>query len=102
MPTPLASQPSHRTMAKVGLFMLLRITVSIVLLFAAYYFIPTRGDGGDSDLPWLALELVVFAIIVGIQVPTIVRSKYPRLRAVESLAVTIPLFLLIFSRIYLS
>ena len=34
--------------------------------------------------------------------PAIVKAKYPILRAVEALAVTIPLFLLIFSRIYLS
>ncbi|MET0965818.1 MAG: ion channel [Nakamurella sp.] len=102
MTHPLDSPPSRRTAAKLGLFMLLRVTVTIVLLFGAYFLIPTRGDGGDSDLPWLTLELGVFAIIVAVQVPAIVKSKYPRLRAVESLAVTVPLFLLIFSRIYLS
>jgi len=102
MTHPLDSPPSRRTAAKLGLFMLLRVTVTIVLLFGAYFLIPTRGDGGDSDLPWLALELAVFAVIVAVQVPAIVKSKYPRLRAVESLAVTVPLFLLIFSRIYLS
>ncbi|MET0863123.1 MAG: ion channel [Nakamurella sp.] len=102
MTHPLDSPPSRRTAAKLGLFMLLRVTVTIVLLFGAYFLIPTRGDGGDSDLPWLALELTVFGVIVAIQVPAIVKSKYPRLRAVESMAVTVPLFLLIFSRIYLS
>lgn len=89
-------------MAKLVVFMLLRIAVTVVLLFGAYYLIPTRGEGGDSDLPWLVLELAVFAVIVAIQIPAIIKSKYPRLRAVESLAVTVPLFLLIFSRIYLS
>ena len=59
-------------------------------------------EGGDSDLPWLILELVVFGVVVGIQVPAIVKSKYPILRAIEALALTIPLFLLIFARIYLS
>jgi len=102
MTHPLDSPPSRRTAAKLGFYLLLRMTVTIVLLFGAYFLIPTRGDGGESDLPWLALELAVFAIIVAVQVPAIVKSKYPRLRAVESLAVTVPLFLLIFSRIYLS
>ena len=102
MTHPLDSPPSRKTAAKLGFFMLLRVTVTSVLLFGAYFLIPTRGDGGESDLPWLALELAVFAVIVAIQVPAIVKSKYPRLRAVESLAVTVPLFLLIFSRIYLS
>lgn len=106
LPDPPATFPdppaSRRTMVKLGLGVLLRVTVSITLLFVAYYMIPTRGDGGESDLPWLILEMAVFAVIVGIQVPIIVKSDYPILRAVEALAVTIPLFLLIFSRIYLS
>ena len=41
-------------------------------------------------------------MIVGIQVPAIVKAKYPILRAVETLAVLVPLYLLIFARIYLS
>ena len=43
---------------------MLRVTVSITLLFAAYYLIPTKGDGGESDVPWLILEFVIFAIII--------------------------------------
>ncbi len=84
---------SRRTAVKVVAAVVLRVTVSIILLFAAYYLIPTKGDGGESDLPWLFLELAVFAIIVAIQVPIIVKSDYPVLRAVEALAVTIPLVL---------
>ena len=53
-------------------------------------------------MPWLVLELCVFAAIVGVQVPAIVKAKYPILRAVEALAILVPLFLLIFARIYLS
>jgi len=93
---------SRSTMVKLGLGVLLRVTLSITLLFMAYYLIPTKGDGGESDVPWLILEMAVFAVIVAIQVPIIVKADYPILRAVEALAVTIPLFLLIFSRIYLS
>jgi Ion channel len=81
---------------------LLRVTVSVSLLFAAYYLIPARSAGEGSDLPWLILELCVFGVIVGIQVPAIVKAKYPILRAVEALAVLVPLYLLIFARIYLS
>lgn len=89
-------------MVKLAVGVLLRVTLSITLLFVAYYLIPTKGAGDGSDVPWLILELVVFALIVALQVPIIVKADYPILRAVESLAVTIPLFLLIFSRIYLS
>ena len=106
LPDPPAALPdpgvSRRTMVKVIAGVVLRVTVSITLLFIAYYQIPTRADGAESDLPWLILELAVFAGIVAVQIPAIVKSDYPVLRAVEVLSVVIPLFLLIFSRIYLS
>ena len=82
--------------------MLIRVTVSVAVLLAVYYLVPIKSGGEDSDLPWLILELVIFGVIVAIQVPVIAKAKYPKLRAVEALAVTVPLFLLIFSRIYLS
>lgn len=84
------------------LWMLGRVTVSIVALVWVYYMIPVKGSDGDSDLPWLLLELVIFAAIVGAQVPLITRARYPLLRGIESLVLTILLFLLIFARVYLS
>ena len=50
----------------------------------------------------MLLDLVIFGTVVAVQIPLIVRSKYPILRAIQALAVTVPLFLLAFSRIYLS
>jgi voltage-gated potassium channel len=96
------SAPSGRGMWKPVVGMLIRVTVSATALLAAYYLVPTKGSGEDSDLPWLILELVIFGAVVAIQVPAIVKAKHPNLRAIEALAVTVPLFLLIFSRIYLS
>jgi hypothetical protein len=85
-----------------GLLVLLRATTSVSLLFAAYFVIPARTAEKGFGLPWLILELAVFGLVVGVQVPAIVGAKHPVLRAVESLAVLIPLYLLIFARIYLS
>jgi uncharacterized membrane protein len=82
--------------------MALRLTGSIVALVWVYYTIPVKGLNGDSDLPWLLLELVIFGAIVGVQVPLISRARYPLLRGLESLALTVLLFLLIFARVYLS
>ncbi|HEX5908602.1 MAG TPA: potassium channel family protein [Propionibacteriaceae bacterium] len=97
------SMPTSRRQAwKLGLLVLLRVTLSVAVLFAAYWLIPTRSSGEDSDVPWLVLELCVFGVVVGIQVPAIVKAKYPILRAVEALGVLVPLYLLIFARIYLS
>ena len=87
---------------KLSFVVLLRTTLSVSALFAAYFLIPTRSPEEGSDLPWLILELCVFAVIVAVQVPAIVKAKYPILRAVETLAVVVPLYLLIFARIYLS
>ena len=78
------------------------MTLSVSALFAAYFLIPTRSAGEGSDVPWLILELGVFASVVGVQVPAIISAKHPILRAVEAVAVVIPLYLLIFARIYLS
>lgn len=101
--TQMPALPTSRREAwKLALTVTLRLTVSIGLLLAAYYLIPTSSSEDNSDLPWLVLELVVFGVVVGIQVPAILRSKYPIMRAIEALAVTIALFLLIFARIYLS
>ena len=89
-------------MWKLVVGMLIRVTVSVTLLFAAYYLVPTKGSGEDSDVPWLILDLMIFGVVVAIQVPAIIKAKYPNLRAIEALAVTVPLFLLIFSRVYLA
>jgi voltage-gated potassium channel len=94
--------PSRRHAWKLGLVVLLRVTLSVSVLSAVYFLVPTKSSGHDSDVPWLILELCVFGVVVGIQVPAIVRATYPILRAVESLALLVPLYLLIFARIYMS
>lgn len=87
---------------RIGLLVALRTTASVTALVAAYFLIPTRSAADGPDLPWLLLELCVFAVIVGIQVPAIVKAKYPVLRAVETMAVLVPLYLVLFARIYLT
>jgi voltage-gated potassium channel len=80
---------------------LCRLFLSVSVLFTAYFLIPARsGDG--LGLPWLTLQLCVFGAVVGVQVPAIIGAKYPILRAVESLGILVPLYLLIFSRVYLA
>jgi len=96
------SGPSGRTMWKPVVGMLIRVTASASVLLGVYYLVPTKGSSEVSDLPWLILELVIFGVVVAVQIPAIIKANYPNLRAIEALAVTVPLFLLIFSRIYLS
>jgi voltage-gated potassium channel len=81
---------------------LLRATLSVAAMVAAYFLVPTRAGGTGSDWPWVLLAVSVFGVIVGIQVPAIVKAEHPVLRALESLAILLPAYLLIFARIYLS
>ena len=97
-----ANPPRRRAMWKLGILVLLRVTLTIVVLLTAYYLVPTIAESRDSDVPWLILSLAIFGVVVGIQLPAIMKSKYPNVRAIEALAVTVPLFLLIFARVYLS
>jgi voltage-gated potassium channel len=87
---------------KHGVFVLLRVSVTVSALFATYFLLPARTAERGFGLPWLILELVIFGVVVGLQVPAIIAAQHPILRAVESLGILIPLYLLIFSRIYLS
>jgi hypothetical protein len=95
---PTSDRPTLRT----GLLAILRAALSVAALCAAYFLIPTRSGDAGSDWPWLILSMCVFGVIVGIQVPAITRARYPVLRAVETLAILIPVYLVIFARIYLS
>ena len=85
-----------------GLFMLGRMVLTVSALCVTYFLIPTRRPGDGLGVPWLILQLCVFAAVVGVQVPAIVRARYPILRAIESLAVLVPVYLLIFARVYLA
>ena len=85
-----------------GLIVLGRVLLTVSLLCATYFLIPTRRPGDGFGVGWLVLQLCVFVAIVGAQVPAIIRSKYPVLRAIEALAVLVPVYLLIFARIYVA
>ncbi|HYJ66689.1 MAG TPA: potassium channel family protein [Nocardioidaceae bacterium] len=98
-PSMPASRPKFWTL---GLIVGLRVTLSISVLFAAYFLIPIRSYQSGAEVPWLILQLAVFGVVVGVQVPAIVQAKYPILRAVEAATLLVPAYLLIFARIYVS
>ena len=97
------SQPwapaSRRELWTRGLLVLCRVVLAVTLLCATYFMVPTRRP--SYGVPWVVLQLLVFLVVVGAQVPAIIRSRNPVLRAIEALAVLVPVYLLIFARIYL-
>lgn len=88
--------------ARAAVWTAVRLTITVTVLLLAYLLLPTKGQTGSSDVPWVILSLVVYAAVATWQIPAIMRSRWPLLRAIEALAIIIALFLLLFARLYLS
>ncbi|MGW4564421.1 ion channel [Streptomyces sp. NPDC004561] len=76
-------------------------TVGIVAgLVTAYYLVPldTRTTLGTSFL--LLCGLVALLLVFGWEAWLIVHSPHPRLKAVEALAATVALYLVVYSSVY--
>lgn len=79
---------------------LLRASLTSTVLVVLYYRMPFTAVVDASTFVLLAVGLLLFAAVTAWQVRSIVRSAYPALRAIESLAAAIPLFLLLFAAAY--
>ena len=95
-------EPPRRAKWIYGALMLGRVVLTITVLFGAYFLLPASRPDDGTGVMWFAAQMAVFAAVVGAQVPAIVRSTHPILRALEALAVLVPLYLLIFARVYLA
>jgi voltage-gated potassium channel len=86
----------RRRLARVSL--LRSMLVSIVIL-AGYYLLPmTHLDSAVSV--YLVAGLAVVTVVLWWQIRDISRSPYPRIRAIGTLATSVPLFLVIFAATY--
>lgn len=88
--------PSRRRVALV-LTRAMVVTVGVVVIF---YLIPLRTTIDVGTLLRLLAGLAALAILIAWQIRAIVRSPHPALRAVETIAVAIPVFLLLFAATY--
>jgi len=83
--------------------MLVVVTLTWVALIAGYYYLVPAGKASSiSDFVRLGAGLLVVVLILVVQARRVVRAELPALRAVEALALIIPIFLLLFSTSYLS
>ena len=73
-----------------------RSTAATVAMFVLYFTAPFTSGRVVISL-WLVAGMVLVFVLVVWQVRSIIRSPYPRLRAVEAVATTLPLFLVISS-----
>jgi hypothetical protein len=79
---------------------LLRSTLTVTVLIVLYYLLPLDHMLNSGAAIWLIIGLMAFAVVITWQVRAIARSDTPRLRAVETLTVGLPMLLLIFSAVY--
>jgi Ion channel len=78
----------------------LRVAATTVIVVTAYYLLPFDRAATWGAVTMLVAGLVALIALIGFQVRTIVRSRFPNLRAIEALATSLPLFLLLFAGTY--
>jgi voltage-gated potassium channel len=79
---------------------LLRPTLSTTGLLLTYYLLPWGGGETGPTAVTVFVALVVVVAVLTWQVRTIRSATYPRLRAVETTAISLPLFILLFAAAY--
>jgi hypothetical protein len=90
------SQIPHRVIA----YAALRALASAVALVTVYYLVPLNHIHAGAAAAILIVGLVVLISLIIVQVRSILQSRFPGLRAVEAIAVSVPLFLLLFAGTY--
>lgn len=79
---------------------LLRALASTAGLVALYYLVPLDPSSVGVTVGQLVVGLLGLVALVVFQVRSIVKARYPALRAVGALATSVPLFLLLFAGTY--
>lgn len=87
-----------RVLARSGL----RILAIVLGMLVLYAVVPIPGTSGAAALVGMVLGLVFFVVLVGWQLHTIVRAEHPVLRAVETVALALPVLVVIFAFTYLT
>jgi len=78
----------------------LRALGNTAALVAIYYLLPLDTSSTGLAVTMLVIALVALMGLVAFQVRAILRSAFPGARAVEALAISIPLFVLLFAATY--
>jgi voltage-gated potassium channel len=79
---------------------LLRSGVSVAVLLIVYYRAPLDGPLDSATWIEFAIGLLTFGAVLAWQVRAILESDVPRLRAIQAVAVGLPLLLLLFASTY--
>jgi voltage-gated potassium channel len=100
MPEPSISEMEPRQRRRLLAIALLRALLTTTVLVALYYLLPIDDDWHLSSALRMVLGLALFVAVLIWQIRKVLTSKQPGIRAIEALAVTVPLFLLVFASTY--
>jgi voltage-gated potassium channel len=80
---------------------LLRAAGSTTVLMVVYYLLPLDHSARWAAITTLVIGLAALIVLVAFQVRAVSASPFPGLRALEALATSVPLFLLLFASTYM-
>jgi len=79
---------------------LVRPVIGGILVVVLYFLLPLDRSVNVSTAIAFAAGLTGVALLLVVQVRQIMHSRFPRLRAIGALAITIPMFLVLFATVY--
>ena len=80
----------------------LRAAATSVFVLAVYFVVPIGDRPGDSIIVRLTVGLAFFAAALAYEFRAILKSDRPMLRAVDAMALVIPIFVVVFAWTYLT
>ncbi len=91
---------TERGRKRLVVFAVLRTAATVALVLALYFLLPLGGGTNVEKIAKLTLGALVLTAIIIWQVRQIIRSNHPVGRAVEALAFSVPLYMLLFATTY--
>jgi hypothetical protein len=79
---------------------LVRPAVTTTVLLLLYYLLPLGDRNKGPNVVVLFIELGLFCVLLVWQIRKISTDEHPRMRAIESLSLSVPLFLIVFAGVY--
>ena len=100
MPAPTTHEMEPQQRRRVLAAALLRALLTAIVLVALYYLLPLNDEWRLSSAIRAVVGLALFVAVLIWQIQKVLSAEHPEIRAVEALALTLPLFLLMFATAY--
>lgn len=94
-PHPAAGAARHPLLLAV-----LRTLGTVVGILVLYFVLPLDRGFSTGTIGWLAVGVLATGLLVAWQVRSILLSHHPAVRAIEAVALSLPLFLVLFAATY--